>query len=202
LGDLDLVVPPDVFHPGIFLTSRMFSAFLRSLNLKGKSVVEIGTGSGILALSAARAGARSVLALDINPAAVNAARGNAARNGLSGVVSARTSDLLSAVERNEIFDVVISSPPSFSGEPRDMADRAWHAGPSYRDIADLFKQASQHLADHGVMYLLLSSDTDTALIESMARKARFGWQEIARRSIWVESFMIYRCEKQKQRRAG
>lgn len=192
IGDLALIVPPSVFHPGIFITSRIFSAFLRSLDLTGKAVVEIGTGSGVLALSAARAGARSVLALDINPAAVRAAEGNAALNGLSGIVSARVSDLLSAARAHELFDVIISSPPSFSGEPRDMADRAWHAGPSYRDIASLFEQARRHLADEGVMYVLLSSDTDVALLESLARKAGFDWEEITRHSIWVEAFMIYR----------
>lgn len=195
IGDLILVVPPSVFHPGIFVTSRIFATFLRSLDLTGKSVVEIGTGSGILALSAAEAGARSVLALDINPAAARAAHENAALNGLSAVVSARVSDLLSATAANEIFDVIISSPPSFSGEPRDMADRAWHAGPSYRDIACLFDQAHAHLADDGAMYLLLSSDTDLALMEQLARRAGFDWQEVARHSIWVESFIVYRLAK-------
>ncbi|MDQ8729417.1 50S ribosomal protein L11 methyltransferase [Bradyrhizobium sp. LHD-71] len=195
VGDLQLVVLPSVFHPGIFLTSRIFSAFLRSLDLAGKSVIEVGTGSGILALSAARAGARSVLALDINPAAVSAAQKNAAMNGLSAVVSARVSDLLSAARADEIVDVIISSPPSFSGEPRDMADRAWHAGPSYRDITSLFDQAYRHLANDGVMYVLLSSDTDVVLMETLAREANFGWQEIERHSIWVEAFMIYRLAK-------
>ena len=195
VGDLSLAVPPSVFHPGIFITSRIFAAFLRSCDLTGKSVVEIGTGSGILALSAARAGARSVLALDINPAAVAAARDNAARNGLSGIVSARSSDLLSATTADEIFDVVVSSPPSFPGEPRDMADRAWHAGPSYRDIVLLFDQAYSHLAEDGAMYLLLSSDTDIALMRQLAGKAGFDWREVARHSIWVEAFIIYRLAK-------
>jgi len=195
VGGLQLVVPPSVFHPGIFVTSRIFSAFLHSLDLTGKSVIEIGTGSGILALSAARAGARSVLAFDINPAAVSAAQKNAALNGLSAVVTARVSDLLSAAGPDEIVDVIISSPPSFSGEPRDMADRAWHAGPSYRDIISLFDQAYRHLSNDGVMYVLLSSDTDVALMEELARDAKFDWQEIARHSIWVEAFMIYRLAK-------
>ncbi|HEX2212624.1 MAG TPA: 50S ribosomal protein L11 methyltransferase [Mycobacterium sp.] len=195
VGDLNLLVPPSVFHPGIFITSRIFAAFLRSLDLTGKSVVEIGTGSGVLALSAARAGARSVLALDINPAAVSAADGNAARNDLSAIVSARVSDLLSALAADETFDVIISSPPSFSGEPRDMADRAWHAGPCYRDIVTLFDQAHEHLATGGAMYLLLSSDTDLALMEQLARTAGFDWREVVRHSIWVEAFIIYRLAK-------
>ena len=38
--------PPSVFHPGVFLTSKMFAKFLRRQDLRGKRVVEIGTGSG------------------------------------------------------------------------------------------------------------------------------------------------------------
>ncbi|WP_458756805.1 50S ribosomal protein L11 methyltransferase [Afipia sp. TerB] len=197
VNDLKLIVPPSVFHPGIFITSRIFSSFLRTLDLTGKTVVEIGTGSGILALSAAKAGARSVVALDINPAAVGAARDNATLNSMGATVSARVSDLLSAAAAHERFDVIISSPPSFSGEPRDMADRAWHAGPLYRDITSLFDQAHRHLSNDGVVYILLSSDTDVALMESLARKAGFDWEEIARHSIWVEAFMIYRLHKRR-----
>lgn len=191
IGDLRLNVPPSVFHPGVFVTSRMFADFLRTLDLRGKTVAEIGTGSGILALCAARAGARSVLALDINPAAAAAAQQNAKLNGLDAIVSARVSDLMSAVSADESFDVLISSPPSFAGEPRDMADRAWHAGPGYRDLQPLFHQAVAHLTPGGVMYLLLSSDSNIALFESLATEAGFSWHPVARRSIVIESFNIY-----------
>jgi len=77
VSGLVLIVEPTVFHPKIFLTSKFFAEFLQGLDLTGKNAVEIGTGSGILALSAAKAGAASVLALDINPAAVRTAAANA-----------------------------------------------------------------------------------------------------------------------------
>lgn len=197
IGDLELEVPPSVFHPGVFVTSRMFAEFLRSRNFSGKSVVEVGTGSGILALSAARAGAASVLALDINPRAVAAASHNAETNGLTAIVSAKVSNLFSAVPDDEIFDVVISSPPSFAGEPRDVADRAWHAGPGYRDIDALFEQAYRHLAPRGEMFILLSSDTNRNLMEALARQAGFDWELLERKSIIVESFLIYRLTKRR-----
>jgi len=193
VADLDLTVLPSVFHPKVFVTSGFFAEFLQSLDLAGKSVVEIGTGSGVLALSAAKAGAASVLALDINPAAVEAAQLNAERNGLKQV-TALESNLFSAVPASTQFDVIISSPPSFSGEPRDTADRAWHAGPGYRDIAPLFTQAALRLTADGCMYLLLSSDTNLALFDSLIAQAGFVSEQIATRSIWVEAFHLYQLK--------
>ena len=136
-----LTVRPTVFHPRYFLTSEFFAKFLLGLDLVGKRVADVGTGSGILALAAARAGAASVVALDINPHAAMAAAENAYANGHGHALLAVTSHLLSALTPRPQFDVILSSPPSFPGEPRDLADRAWHAGPEYRDIAMLFVQA-------------------------------------------------------------
>jgi hypothetical protein len=45
------------------------------------------------------------------------------------------------------------------------------------------------------MLVLLSSDTNIALLKSRAGKAGFSWQEVARKSIWVESFHLYRLTK-------
>ena len=190
VAGLDLTVLPTVFHPKIFLTSGFFASFLQSLDLTGKAVVEVGTGSGILSLSAARAGAASVLALDVNQAAVDAANINAARNGLLQV-KAIHSDLFSAIPAAEKFDVIISSPPSFSGEPRDNADRAWHAGPGYRDILALFEQAAKRIRPDGKMYVLLSSDTNLKLMDSLISTAGFTSKQIGKRSIWVEAFHLY-----------
>src|SRR5215831_19540509 len=68
-----LTVRPTVFHPRYFLSSKFFANFLSGIDLVGKRVADVGTGSGILALAAARAGAASVVALDINPNAAMAA---------------------------------------------------------------------------------------------------------------------------------
>jgi release factor glutamine methyltransferase len=185
------VVRPTVFHPRFFLTSEYFAAFIDRLDLEGKIVAEVGTGSGILSLAAARAGAERVVAIDINPNAALSAAENACLNGLAGKVLPVCSNLLSAIAPRPLFDVILSSPPSFAGEPRDLADRAWHAGPGYRDIAALFAQARERLKPGGRVYLLLSSDSDLGRLGCLIADAGFHAQLIDERSILIESFVLY-----------
>ncbi|MGE0213280.1 MAG: 50S ribosomal protein L11 methyltransferase [Parvibaculaceae bacterium] len=189
-----LKVGPRVFHPRIFVTSQFFAGFLDGLDLEGLQVADVGTGSGILALAAARAGAARVTAIDINPDAVATAAENAEANGFGARIEAVRSDLLSALPEGPLFDVILSSPPSFPGEPRDMADRAWHAGPNYRDIAALFRQARARLKPGGRMYVLFSSDSDLDLLGRLIADAGFSASLAAERSIGFETFPLYKLK--------
>jgi len=191
-----LTVRPTVFHPAYFLTSKFFASFIGRQDWAGKRVADVGTGSGILALSAARAGAANVVAIDINHNAACSARENAGANGLGDRVSAVCSNLLAALAPRPHFDVILSSPPSFPGEPLDLADRAWHAGPDYRDIASLFGQARKRLAPGGCVYVLLSSDSDIEYFGTLVENAGFRWRIVAERSIVIESFIIYELRAQ------
>ena len=168
----DLTVRPTVFHPRYFISSECFAEFISRLDLTGKRVIDIGTGSGILALAAARAGARHVIATDINPNAALNATDNAGRNGLGDRVTGVCCDLLSALAARPMFDVILSSPPKHAGEPRDLADRGWHAGPHYRDVAALFDQSRERLNPGGRLYVMVSSDSDLALFGHLIDRSR------------------------------
>jgi release factor glutamine methyltransferase len=182
---------PTVFHPRYFLTSEYFAGFIDRLDLRGKSVAEVGTGSGVLSLAAARAGAKLVVAIDINPNATLSASDNALLNRVDDRVVPVCSNLMSAIAPRPLFDVILSSPPSFAGEPRDVADRAWHAGPDYRDIRALFSQARERLRPGGVFYLLLSSDSDLGILGRLIDEAGFSARLVNERSIVIEKFILY-----------
>ena len=91
-------------HPTTAMCLRALERRLRP----GTDVLDLGTGSGILAIAAARLGARRVLALDIDPQAVEAARQNAAANGVQDAVEVREGTLPEGA-RGERFDLVVAN---------------------------------------------------------------------------------------------
>ena len=123
----------------------------------GADVLDLCTGSGILAVSAGRAGARSVTAVDVSRRAVLTARLNGLLNGVR--VRTRRGDLLDAVP-GEDFDVIVANPPylpAVSDDPRGL-ERATEAGPDGRRFVDrLIEQAPDHLRPGGVLLVVHSS---------------------------------------------
>jgi methylase of polypeptide subunit release factors len=181
---------------------RAVAPLNRGLDLGGKQVAEVGTGTGILALAAARAGATTVVAIDINLNAVRAVEDNARANGLNQQVRPVCANLFSAIAPRPLFDVILSSPPSFAGEPLDLADRAWHAGPNYRDIASLFDQSRERLASDGCVYVLLSSHSDLELMGRLIEQAGFHARLVAQRSLLFETIIIYELRAGERRSAA
>ncbi len=186
-----LSVRPTVFHPSFFISSERFAAFIDGLDLKGKRVLDVGTGTGILALAAARAGAENVVAADINPNAALNASENAQANGFGGRVTGLCSNLLAALAPRPLFDVILSSPPKHAGEPRDLTDRGWHAGPAFRDVVALFEQSRARLKPDGRMYVMVSSDSDLDLFGRLIDQAGLRARLAREYSIFIESFLIY-----------
>ena len=91
-------------HPTTAMCLRALEDRLRA----GDAVLDLGTGSGILAIAAARLGAGRVLALDVDPQAVKAARENAARNGVRDTVEVREGARPEGA-RGERFDLIVAN---------------------------------------------------------------------------------------------
>ena len=81
------VDPGEAFGAGTHPSTRLLAEWLAEHISGGERVLDVGCGSGVLALAAARLGAAEAVGIDIEPAAVSAAEANARRNGLDAVAS-------------------------------------------------------------------------------------------------------------------
>ena len=137
--------------------------FAQNLTVKrGETVLDLGTGSGILAIAAAAQGAGSVLAVDLNPYAVRCAKMNAKLNGV-GNVDFLQSDLFSALRSGVKFDLVLFNAPylpSEAGEETSWLGRSWAGGIDGRVVVDRFiAQVGAYLKLSGSVLLMQSTLT-------------------------------------------
>lgn len=91
---IELVIDPKrAFGSGYHATTQLLVEWLENIVKGGEQVLDIGTGSGILAMAALRLGARSAVGIDNDPEAIECAQENAQANGFRGELSLRTSTL-------------------------------------------------------------------------------------------------------------
>lgn len=99
--------PGMAFGSGLHPSTQMCLAVLEEHLRGGERVVDVGTGSGILSIAAAKLGAAAVLAVDNDPVAVDVARQNAAHNRVADRVTVALGDLLNGVEGRA--DVILAN---------------------------------------------------------------------------------------------
>jgi len=168
-----VLAPPGVYAPqaDTFLLAR---ALHREGPGPGLDVLELGTGTGTLAICAARKGAR-VTAVDIAWRAVLTARLNALRARQR--LTVHRGDLFEPVRRRS-FDMIISNPPYVPTPPSEPArtrgrERAWNAGLDGRAVLDRICAGAPHvLRPHGVLLIAQSALSGTE--ETLERLADSG----------------------------
>lgn len=101
--------PGRTFGSGSHPTTRLVLALLDELVAPGASVLDVGCGSGVLAVGAARCGAGSVVATDIDPGAPAATVANAERNGVAGSITATDRPLADLAADGRTYDVVLGN---------------------------------------------------------------------------------------------
>ncbi|NLE03808.1 MAG: methyltransferase [Crenarchaeota archaeon] len=151
----------DVF-PDVYLPAEDSFFFAEKLSLLDNfaSVLDMGTGSGILAIVAAKK-SRNVVAIDLNPFAIRCANNNAKKNGVNDKIQCFQGDLFSALNENVTFDLILfNSPylPSEESETNFWLGRSWAGGINGRNVIDKFiLNVSSYLKKTGQILLLQST---------------------------------------------
>jgi HemK-related putative methylase len=193
---MPFVVTPSVFNPkvprtGEFLASQIDSRLVQ----RDWEVLDMGTGSGVCAMFAAKH-ARRVVAVDINDAAVRCAGINALLNHLEHKIDVRHGDLFAPVSE-ERFDLILFNPPFVQGAPQNDRDRAWRSN----DVAERFAAGlAAHLKPAGFALVLLSTFGDGHVFLEEFRKQNFMISVLAERRFVNERLTIFRLEPARPRR--
>jgi ribosomal protein L11 methyltransferase len=120
--------PGKAFGAGVHPTTRMCLQALEEHLKPGAKALDLGTGSGILAIAAAKLGASSVLAVDNNLLAIKAARANVRANGVQDVVTVELGSLDKAMEKFELVLVNILARVIIELASQGLVDRVQPAG--------------------------------------------------------------------------
>jgi release factor glutamine methyltransferase len=186
-----LLTDPEVFHPVYFFSTPVFLDYLATVDVAGKRVLDMGTGSGAVGLFAAIRGGQ-VTACDINPRAVSLAGENARRNGVAMEIV--ESNLFAALPGRR-FDVICFNLPFYRGHARTQFDAALFGGPDFETVRAFAAGCGEALAPGGAVVVIFSEDSGRDLILSLFTAAGFAPtdQRISRK--YFERFHLVRLER-------
>jgi len=153
-------------------------------------VLDMGTGSGLLAFEAAKH-ANYVLAVDIDSEAVANVKEEVIKRKLKNV-AVRESNLFSNISSDKKFNLIIFNPPYLPKEEGDSYDKALYGGLQGWEIIDAFLiEAFKHLESEGVILMLFSSHTNEDRVKILM-SINYDFEKIAEKSYFFERLFIYK----------
>ncbi|MFB6190364.1 MAG: HemK2/MTQ2 family protein methyltransferase [Candidatus Nanohaloarchaea archaeon] len=162
--------------------SLLLDSYLEDRVLEGKKVLDMGTGSGILAVTAAEQGAE-VTAVDIDPEALEDAREHAREESTEGIEFVE-SDLFENVDSK--FDLIIFNPPYLQGEDY----LALEGGEKGIELtSDFLEQAPDYLEEGGEVVFVASSRADTDSL-----REEFDLEQVGERKLWFETLYLFKSD--------
>jgi release factor glutamine methyltransferase len=155
--------------------------------LPGATVLEIGTGSGLISLCCLQAGAEKVVATDLNLKAIENVRFNAAEMGFTERLDARqvprrAPEAWTVIKPDETFDFIISNPPWENRKPVSVEEFALY-DPDFQLLKSLVTGARTRLRPAGRMWLAYGCVTAIRRIQEVAAEQRLSCTLLDDRSL-------------------
>ncbi|MGE5431315.1 MAG: methyltransferase [Syntrophomonadaceae bacterium] len=183
-------ISPGVFHPGLFFSTKILLDHLNNLDLKGKKVLELGAGSGLISITAASKGAIST-ASEISKTALDDLRVNSGLNHLP--VKIIQSDLFAGIPDTD-FDLIIINPPYFHLDPSKESKYAWYCGSGFQYFRKLFPQLKRFKNCSVIIDMILSEDCEIERIKEIASESDIVLKKVKEVTNWFEENYIYEIE--------
>ncbi|MEV2842705.1 50S ribosomal protein L11 methyltransferase [Paenibacillus larvae] len=167
--------PGMAFGTGTHATTSLCLKILEQVVRGGEDVIDVGTGSGILSIAAAKLGAEHVLAIDLDPVAVKSAGENSKLNGMQSRIMVRQSDLLGILEHLEKRDELNVKMPVQIVVANILAE-----------IILLFVEDVYQVLEPGGLYIVSGViRAKQAVVEDALKRAGFEIVEIHTEEDWV-----------------
>jgi release factor glutamine methyltransferase len=179
-----LVVPPEV--QAITGMSHLLGEAILTEVCESDRVLDMGTGSGVNAILAASK-ATEVVAVDINPHAVAAARRNAERNGVADYIQVRQSDVFRDVDGE--FDLIVFDPPFRWFAARDVLEIAT-TDENYRTLTRFFRSVRQHLTDRGRILIFFGTSGDLTYLRRLFKEEGFRAEVLAQQNLVKDGWRV------------
>lgn len=160
------------------------------------SFLDLGTGSGIQAIAAARTpSVTEVIAVDVNPKALAAARENAKSAGVARRIKFLKSDLFASLKRMK-FDVIAFNPPYLPSSEEYASDIALESGKTGRDATERFlAEFGKHLKAKGIVLLLQSSASGWEKTRRILESKGFSVSVEGRQRFFFEELVVLKAVK-------
>lgn len=177
-------------------------SFLFAENLAVKKyevVLDMGTGCGILGITAAEKAAKIVM-VDVNPYAVRCAKENAKLNGVLEQICFVQGDLFAPMRTEEKFDSILFNAPYLPSKPsedKSWLGRAWAGGATGRQVIDRFVcEAPEYLKENGCILLMQSTLSNVNETSRKFRKNGFRTSIVAKRALpFFETLVLVKAER-------
>lgn len=162
---VQITVYPNVFNPGLFLSTNLFINYFLENDLKNKTTLELGAGSGFISFYLEKKLDCSPTASDINSFALEGLKKN--KEQLNSSMSIVESNLFDNLNPND-FEYIIINPPYYPKSPKTEAEHAFFCGDDFEYFRKLFLQLNELWKKENSILMILSEDCDLEKIKAIA----------------------------------